>query len=205
MAEPLAFLDVDTQIDFMLPSGKLYVPGAEQIIPNLQRLFTWARERGVPVISSADAHSSDDPSFREWPPHCVVGTPGQQRIPETLFPDATVISNRPGAFVPPAEWSGQFIVEKQEYGVSTNVNFGAMLEALGPRRFVVFGVATEYCVLSSVLALRRRQIPVDVVIDAIKPITVEGGKRAIDEMLSAAARLLKTDQVMIAGKNVARG
>ena len=27
------FWDVDTQVDFMLPTGKLYVPGAEQIVP----------------------------------------------------------------------------------------------------------------------------------------------------------------------------
>lgn len=197
MAERLAFLDVDTQVDFMLPSGKLYVPGAEQIIPNLQKLFAWAREHGVPVISSADAHPPDDPSFREWPPHCVVGTPGQQRIPETLLPQPIVVPNKRGAFEVPEQWSGQWIVEKQEYDVSTNVNFAEMIAALGPRRFVVFGVATEYCVLSSVLALRRRQIPVDLVVDAIRPITEEGGQKAINQMRGAGARLVKTGDVLM--------
>ena len=195
MAEPLAFLDVDTQADFMLPDGKLYVPGAEQIIPNLERLFTWAREHDIPVISSADAHSPDDPSFSEWPPHCVVGTTGQRRIRETQLPSATVVPNRPGSFVAPVKWSGQWVVEKQEYDVSTNVNFAAILVALGPRRFVVFGVATDYCVLSSVLALRRRGVPVDLVVDAIKPITEEGGQNAIDQMVIAGARLVKTSEV----------
>jgi len=189
MDEPLVFLDVDTQMDFMLPTGSLYVPGAEEIVPNLKKLMTWAQTRGIPVLSSADAHPPDDPSFAQWPPHCVVGTPGQRRIPETQFPSATVVPNRSGAFVPPHQWSGQFIVEKQEYDVSTNVNFDAILASLGFRRCVVFGVATEYCVLSSALALRRRGLPVDLVLDAIKAITAEGGRRALDEMTAAGVRM----------------
>jgi nicotinamidase/pyrazinamidase len=193
--EPLVFLDVDTQVDFILPTGSLYVPGAEQIVPNLQRLMTFAREHRIPVLSSADAHPPDDPSFAQWPPHCVVGTPGERRIPDTQFSSATVIPNKPGAFRAPSEWCGQTIVEKQAYDVSTNVNFDALLASLGRRCFVVFGVATEYCVLSSALALRRRDLPVDLVIDAIQPITEEGGRKAIEEMRSAGVRLVRTDDV----------
>jgi nicotinamidase/pyrazinamidase len=193
--EPLVFLDVDTQVDFMLPTGSLYVPGAEQIVPNLQRLMTFAREHRIPVLSSADAHPPDDPSFAQWPPHCVVGTPGERRIPDTLFPSATVIPNNPGAFRAPSEWCGQTIVETQEYDVATNVNFDALLASLGRRRFVVFGVATEYCVLSSALGLRKRDLQVNLVVDAIKPITEEGGRRAIEEMRTAGIRLVRTDDV----------
>src|SRR3981081_1310085 len=68
------FVDVDTQIDFMLPHGNLYVPGAETIIPNLERLMAFAREHDVPVISSVDAHSAHDEEFRDFSPHCVKGT-----------------------------------------------------------------------------------------------------------------------------------
>jgi nicotinamidase/pyrazinamidase len=192
MDEPLVFLDVDTQVDFMLPSGSLYVPRAEEIVPNLKALMAYARAQGIPVISSADAHSPDDPSFAQWPSHCVVGTPGQRRIPETQFPTATVVPNRPGAFVAPREWAGQTVVEKQEYDVSTNGNFEAILASLGRRRWVVFGVATEYCVRSSALALRKRDLPVDLVTDAVKPITEEGGRKAIEEMVAAGVRLVET-------------
>lgn len=117
MTEPLVFLDVDTQVDFMLPSGSLYVPGAEQIVPNLRTLMACAQERGIPIISSADAHSPDDPSFSEWPLHCVVGTPGQRRIPETELSSAVAVPNRPKAFHPGKHLAGQLIVEKQEYDV----------------------------------------------------------------------------------------
>jgi len=191
----LVFVDVDTQVDFMLPYGRLYVPHAEDIIPNLRELMLWARARKVPIISTSDAHTPDDPEFAQWPPHCVAGTPGQRRIPETLFPDAVVVENRPGAFHLPRGWVGQIVVEKHVYDFTTNVNTEAILASLGQPRFVVFGVATEYCVRSDVLALRSRNLPVALVQDAIKPISEEGGRKAIEEMVAAGARLVATEEV----------
>jgi nicotinamidase/pyrazinamidase len=194
-SEPLVFFDVDTQVDFMHPTGRLYVPGAEQIVPNLHRLMKWASENDVPVISTADAHSPDDPEFKIWPPHCVIGTPGQRRIPETLFPASVVIPCRPGAFQPPARWVGQLIVEKPTYSAEDNPNFDGILHALGSRRAGVFGVATEYCVLAVALALRRRGFKVEVVVDAIKPITAEGGRKALEEMAAACVRTVATAEI----------
>ncbi len=195
MNAPFVFVDVDTEVDFMVPTGNLYVPGAVEIVPNLKMLMAYAQEHGIPVLSPADAHPPDDPSFTQWPPHCVIGTPGQRRIAETQFPSPTVIPNRPGAFIPPREWSGQTIIEKTEYDVSTNPNFEAILASLGGRHFVVFGVATEYCVRGAVLGLRQRGLPVDLVLDAIQSITEEGGRKAIEEMVAAGTRLVKTAEV----------
>jgi len=194
-SDRLVFLDVDTQVDFMLPIGKLYVPHAEEIIPTLAKLMLWARARRVQVISSADAHAADDASFAQWPPHCVVGTPGQRRIAETLFPDAMVVENRRGAFAAPQPGVSQIILEKQEYDFSTNVNFDALLAALGRPGFVVFGVATEYCVLSSVLALRKRSLPVALVVDAVRAVAEEGGRKAVEEMVAAGVKLVTAAEV----------
>ncbi len=199
MSESPVFLDIDTQADFMLPSGALYVPKAEEIIPNLKKLIDYARAHKISVLSSADAHRPDDPSFAQWPPHCVIGTAGQRRIPETLFPSAVIIANRPGAFTTsPPTWTGQWILEKTDYDVSTNPNFDVILASLGQRRFVVFGVATDYCVRTAALALRKRQLPVDLVTDAIRGITPEGEQKAIEEMVRGGVRLVTTDQVCAA-------
>jgi nicotinamidase/pyrazinamidase len=89
-------------------------------------------------------------------------------------------------------------VEKQEYSVAANPNFEALLAALGPSRFVVFGVATDYCVKESAMALRRLQAPVDLVVDAIREIDPETGRRAIEEMVAAGVRLVTTDEVCAA-------
>ena len=192
----MVFFDIDTQVDFMLPGGKLYVPGAEEIIPNLVRLISFARSRNIPVISSADAHTPDDPEFSIWPAHCVIGTPGQRRIPETQFVNPTVVASRPGAFTPPKRWAGQTIVEKPTYDTADNPNFDAILESLGQRRCVVFGVATEYCVRADCLSLRKRGFPVELVADAIRAITEEGGQKALAELSEAGVCMVTTDEVI---------
>lgn len=198
MSESLVFVDVDTQADFMVPTGRLYVPGAEQIVPNLVRLMNWARAHEIPVLATADAHTPDDPEFKLWPPHCVVGTPGQRRIPETQFAGPVIIHNRPGAFVPPPRWIGQFIIDKPTYDPQDNPNFNEMLRVLGIRHAIVFGVATEFCVLSTALALRRHGFPVDLVVDAIKSISEEGGRKALTEMTAAGVGTVTTDGVCAA-------
>ena len=120
---------------------------------------------------------------------CIRGLDGVGAIEavkaRVLFERSPQIQPRPG----------QFVIEKQDYSVTGNANFDAILAALGPCHFVAFGVATEYCVHGSVLSLRKLQIPVDLVVDAIKPITEEGGREAVTEMVAAGTRLVTTDEV----------
>ena len=83
VSRTVIFWDVDTQVDFMLPGGKLYVPGAEKLIPKLKQLTDAAREGRVFIIGDACTHTPDDPEFERFPPHCVRGTPGAEIISET--------------------------------------------------------------------------------------------------------------------------
>src|SRR5277367_2631619 len=78
------FWEVDTQADFMLPGGKLYVPGAEKLLPNIRRLTDAARQGRVFLASHGCFHTSDDPEFSIFPPHCVKGTAGADFVPEAL-------------------------------------------------------------------------------------------------------------------------
>src|ERR1700722_3870877 len=94
------FWDVDTQVDFLLPEGKLYVPGAEKLLPNLRRLTEAARDARVFLVSDACVHSPGDPEFQRFPPHCLRGTPGAAIVPETMAQKFYVIPNRPGVKVP---------------------------------------------------------------------------------------------------------
>ena len=145
--------DVDTQVDFITPGGRLYVPGAERIVPNLRRLTQWAGEHGIPVISSADAHQPGDPELRQYGPHCMAGTPGQQKIPETLLPNRLVVPNRP-IELPELHAFQQIILEKQAFDVFTNPNADRVLRRFGENlSIVLYGVVTEICVAC---AVRRR-------------------------------------------------
>src|SRR5690349_1061269 len=101
VARHVIFWEVDTQADFMLPGGKLYVPDAEKLLPNLKRLTDAARDRRVFLVSDACVHSPDDEEFKRFPPHCVRGTPGAAIVPETLAQKFFTIPNRAAAKVPP--------------------------------------------------------------------------------------------------------
>src|SRR5437868_3438543 len=88
---PLVFVDIDTQRDFLEPSGALYVHGSEPILPQLDRLTRFAQTRRIPIVATACNHTPDDPELAQFPPHCMAGTEGQQRVSATAVPDSVVL------------------------------------------------------------------------------------------------------------------
>lgn len=179
------FFDIDTQIDFLYPAGALYVPGAEKLLPALARLNQFAAAHSIPVVSTMDAHAENDPEFRDWPAHCVAGTPGQQKPAATLLKKRVVIPTTPGEYS--IEGAGQIIVEKQALDLFTNPNLPRLLERLRAERYVVYGVVTEYCVRCALLGLLGTGRPVEVVTDAIQSLDEAAARRTLDEFTSAAA------------------
>jgi nicotinamidase/pyrazinamidase len=216
--------EVDAQADFMLPGGKLYVPGAEKIIPNINRLVDQARQGRVLLISSADAHTPDDPEFQQWPPHCVKGTAGAELIPEAGAIRLLIIPNQ-SDFVFPGDLSAyqQILLKKNTLDVFDNPNTGALLawinmqsahshcagtaaDAMAPAAvtgrsdaapdFLVFGVVTEYCVLRAADGLLRRGFHVNIVEDAIQSLEEKKGRKILDDLKSRGAQLVTTDQAL---------
>ena len=100
----MIIFDIDTQHDFMHRDGALYVPGADEIRAQIERLLEAAGSSGVTTISSRCAHGPDDPEFEIFPPHCIDGTVGAERIFHLKVEDLplTVLS---GEKVRPAEGS----------------------------------------------------------------------------------------------------
>jgi nicotinamidase/pyrazinamidase len=198
----IIFWDVDTQRDFMLPGGKLYVPGAERLIPNLNRLTEQARKDRVFLVSDACVHTPDDPEFQRFPPHCVRGTPGAEIIPETVTERFLILPNRRQATVP-ADLTPyqQVILEKQTLDVFDNLLTEAVIARLkkftGPdAEFMVFGVVTEYCVRCVAKGLLARGRRVALVQDAIETLKAEDGQSAIAEMKSLGARMITTREAI---------
>ncbi len=194
----LVFWEVDTQRDFMLPGGKLYVPGAETIIPNVERLVDAARQDRVFLVSDACFHTLEDEEFRQWPPHCLRGTSGAEIIPEGLADKTYSIPNRPGAPLPAKlKDYQQVILEKQTLDVFDNPNTEALLERLDrDAEFVVFGVVTEYCVRCAAKGLLERGRRVALVTDAIRTLEPKDGQRALDELTAKGARLITTEEAL---------
>jgi nicotinamidase/pyrazinamidase len=163
--------DVDTQVDFVFPNGKLYVPGAEQALPAMARLVEAARRSGTPHVASADDHELSDPEISMdpdfstlWPPHCLRGTPGALRPPETLQADPVVLGETEVA----ASWfrGREFLVLKKAYDPFTNPNTDRLLELLDPQEIVLFGVATDVCNDAAIRGLLARGRTVTFVEDA---------------------------------------
>ena len=202
----LALWEVDAQIDFMLPGGKLYVPGAEKIIPNINRLVDQARQGSVLLISSADAHQPDDPEFQQWPLHCVKGTPGAEVIPEARAAELLVIPNqRDFAFPSDLSACQQILLEKNTLDVFDNPNTERLLTELSSSKesnaqrgfhFLVFGVVTEYCVLRAADGLLRRGHRLSIVEDAVQSLHDKKGREILDDLQLRGAKLVTTAQAL---------
>ena len=177
------FVDVDTQIDFLYPAGALYVPGAEAIIDRVAAL----NRRGIVVVSTMDAHSEDDPEFKLWPHHCVVGTAGQKKPAATLLAKRLVVPSRPCEL----QLGGveQVLVEKQSLDCFSNPNLGVLLEKLDAGRCVVYGVVTEICVKLAAFGLLKTGRRVELVTDAVRSLTEDACARTLAEFTAAGGVL----------------
>jgi nicotinamidase/pyrazinamidase len=192
------FWEVDVQADFMLPGGKLYVPGAEKLLPNIRKLTDAARRGDVFLVSHGCFHPPDDPEFKQFPPHCLKGTPGAELVPEALTDDFVRVENKDGATLPVDFLKHQqIILEKQTLDVFETRNADVLVERLGSEaEFVVFGVVTEYCVSCAVKGLLQRKRRVAVVGDAIETLAPEAGEKTIQQLRSLGASLVTTEEIL---------
>jgi nicotinamidase/pyrazinamidase len=194
------FWEVDVQSDFMLPGGKLYVPGAEKLLPNIRRLTDAARRGQVFLVSHGCFHTPDDPEFKIFPPHCVKGTAGAELVPEALADRVARVPNDAEAKLPEdLSRYQQVLLEKQTLNVFESRHADALVRRLGTHaEFVVFGVVTEYCVSFAAKGLLERGRRVAVVRDAIETLKPEDGRKTIAEFEQLGARMTTTDQALSA-------
>jgi nicotinamidase/pyrazinamidase len=179
--------DVDTQVDFIEPGGKLYFAGAEEARPAMALLVEAACATGIVHVASCDQHELSDPEISEqpdyettWPPHCLLGTRGAEKIPETKQLDPLPLPLVP---VPEQilrrllEGRREILVPKKQYDPFTNPNTETLLDMLDPDEILLFGVATDVCDDAAVRALLRR---------GRRLAFVEDAARGVDEARSAA-------------------
>ena len=194
----VVFWEVDTQADFMLRGGKLYVPGAERLLPNIRRLTDAARQGRVFLVSHGCYHTKDDPEFSTFPPHCIKGTDGSAYVPEALTEKVFTVPNEPTAVLPhDLSQYQQILLEKQTLDIFESRHAGELVKRLGDdAEFVVFGVVTEYCVRFAAKGLLDRGRRVSVVQDAIETLKAEDGQRTVIELLALGARFINTDEAL---------
>jgi nicotinamidase/pyrazinamidase len=192
------FWEVDVQADFMLPEGKLYVPGAEKLLPNVRRLTDAARQGRVFLVSHGCFHTPDDPEFKIFPPHCVKGTAGAELVPEAVTEKVVRVPNDAEAKLPEdLSVYQQILLEKQTLNIFESRHADALVQRLGRHaEFVVFGVVTEYCVSFAAKGLLERGRRVAVVQDAIETLKPEDGEKTVAQLERLGARLTTADQAL---------
>lgn len=208
----VVFWDVDTQYDFMRADGKLYVPDAEAIIPNLKALTAYAHAKGLRILASADDHVSghrelsSQPDFRQtFPEHCMRGTRGQAKIPETRLREPMVIEpgrEDAGALAERVRaHRGDILFHKHWFDVFTNENVETVIAALAPSTVVLYGVALDVCNKFAIEGLvnRHPDIRVFAVDDAMKPIDRDVAQHLLRAWAEEGVRIVQTTDIIEEG------
>jgi nicotinamidase/pyrazinamidase len=211
----MVFVDVDVQNDFCDPGGSLYVKGS----PNdrFRALTAFAVERSIPIVGSVDSHSWDAWEFASndllgpegdtpnFPDHCVKGTQGWLKLPGTLPPRFVFIPNVPDAPLDKIvrelkEGATQGVYfEKEVYSLFVNPLAERFLRAFvgdDSPEFIVYGVATDYCVKAAAIELVKRGFKATLLTDAVAGITPEGTAAALDEMKAAGVKMASSSDVL---------
>ena len=198
VSRDVVFWAVDTQADFMLPSGKLYVPGAEHILPNVNRLTDEARQGRVLLISHGCIHSPDDPEFAQFPPHCIRDTPGADFVPHALTEKVVVVPNHPQARAPhDLHAQQQILLEKETLDIfETHHAHGLVARLDRDAEIFIFGVVTEICVRLAAKGLLERGRRVSIVGDAVATLNPAEGKRALEELRAMGAKIVSTEDAI---------
>lgn len=185
------FFDIDTQIDFLFPAGALYAPGAEKIIGTVAKLNHHAAKQRIPVVSTMDAHSENDPEFRDWPHHCVVDTMGQQKPASLLLEKRVIVPNAPCSLT----LSDQILLEKQTFSALSNLNFALLLDHFAADRYIVYGVVTEVCVKFAAFGLLETGKRVEIVTDAVCALSEENGARTLADFQAMGGHLTQAGMI----------
>ena len=193
--------DVDTQVDFVRAEGKLAVPDAESALPAMARLVAAARAAGVPHVASADDHEltddeiSAEPDYREtYPPHCLRGTRGAEKVPETEQADPVPLA----LTAVPDRWlvGREFLLLKKHFDVFTNPNADRLLDLLDPEEVVVFGVATDVCDDAAIRGLLARGRTVTFVGEASRGLDEARTAACLDAWRDRGVGFASVDQVL---------
>ena len=203
MAHRIVRVDVDTQHGFCHPKGGLYVQGSEAVLPLVARLNAQAQQKGHVLLGSVDTHESYSKEFQEnggvWPVHCVKGTWDWLKVPQTLPRRFLILAS--ARYERPLEREDVALYfEKDLYSLFDNLNADPLVRRLGEQgaTFQVYGVATDYCVKAAALGIRERcpDSRVQLVEDAVAPVTAEGGEQALAEMKAKGIELIEAGDAL---------
>jgi nicotinamidase/pyrazinamidase len=185
-----ALMVVDVQNDFC-PGGALAVPDGEKVVPVLNRYIEIFSAVGAPIIATRDWHPAEHVSFKSqggvWPPHCIQQTKGSEFHPDLKIPEEAAIVSKgsdPG---------------EEAYSGFQGTGLADRLKRQGIRRLFIGGLATDYCVKTSVLDALSAGFETVFLADASKGVEVSPGdsEQATVEMREAGAFEIRLNDLKV--------
>src|SRR4030042_3987201 len=168
------------QIDF-LPGGALQALEGDLLIPVINDYLKIFRRAGASIFAVRDWHPQNHVSFTgqggQWPPHCIQESEGAKFHPDLKLPEGTVIISKATDTL------------NDSYSSFEGTGLAQSLEMQGIYRLFVGGLATEYCILNTVLDSRKLGFGTLLLSDAVRGINAKpnDANRAIEEMVSLGA------------------
>ena len=199
MEEKKALLIVDVQNDFC-PGGALAVPEGDKIVPMLNKYMMIFSRKKWPIFASRDWHPKESKHFKKfggpWPEHCIQNTRGARLHPSLRLPKETILLSK-GMDPDKDSYSAFQAVDSKGTG------FFELLKISGIKKLFVGGLATDYCVKSSVLDALKFGFRVRLLIDAIKGVNIkpEDSEQAIEEMVRGGAEKMTLEELSEYEKN----
>jgi nicotinamidase/pyrazinamidase len=188
-----ALLVVDVQNDFADPRGSLYVRGAEEIVPIVNREIERAVSESATVVYTQDWHPAVTKHFRQyggtWPVHCVKESWGAAFHEDLLMSQGQIV--RKGSDGGDG-YSGFSVWDPVTEEVSSTT-LAPILQEHGVTRVVIAGLATDYCVVETTLDGIRLGFEVTVLTPATRAVNLRyaDGIRAIERMREAGAQIVE--------------
>jgi nicotinamidase/pyrazinamidase len=194
MKEKRALLIVDLQNDFC-PGGALGVPGADKIVPTINKYIRIFSKKKLPIFASADWHPIKTGHFKDfggrWPVHCIHNSKGAQFHPKLKLPKEAIILYK--GMDPQRESYSVFQAEDKD-----GRRFPNLLKVLGIEELYIGGLATDYCVKFSAKDALKNGFKVRLLLDAIKGVDLKSGdsESAIKELVRLGAKMVKAGKLV---------
>ena len=184
-------LDVGTQKDLLLASGKACVRNHRRVLANVRRMMAWTRKRKIPVISISDIYPNHNSFSKDF---CIEGTDGQNKIAYTLLSDRMKLDADNNTDVPRniLRQYRQIILNKRCVDPFDEPRIERLLSEVQASQFILIGAATEAAVEATALGLLQRGKNLVVVTDAIGSRDRKEAEMAVRKMKAKGAKLLET-------------
>jgi len=198
---------IDLQNDFC-EGGALAVPGGGEVVPEVNRMIPLFER----VVLTQDWHPKGHVSFASsWPGRKVLDRVRAGEVDQVLWPDHCVRGGPGADFHPDLDAEGAVLVLRKGYRAGldsyscffendrrTPTGLEGWLRSVGAEELYFAGLATDYCVLYSVLDALRLGLPVRVVEDAVRGVDAPAGSasRAMDDMRRGGAAFVSTEDLL---------